>query len=180
MTSALSVAVVLGIAFGAALEQAGLGNARKLIGQFYATDFSVFKVMFSAILTAMLGTFWLGRFGVIDFAALYIPESFLLPQLAGGLVFGVGFAVSGLCPGTACVAAASGRGDGWATMVGMFGGVALCALAFPAIATFYGSTALGVLTVPQWSGLPYGVVVLAIVLVALGFFRLIARHEARA
>ena len=47
-------AVLIGIAFGFALERAGLGSARKLTGQFYGTDFTVFKVMFSAILTAML------------------------------------------------------------------------------------------------------------------------------
>ena len=39
---------------------------RKLAGQFYLTDFTVLKVMLSAILTAMLGAFWLGRFGLID------------------------------------------------------------------------------------------------------------------
>ncbi|HEY3885927.1 MAG TPA: hypothetical protein VGL62_12000 [Vicinamibacterales bacterium] len=50
---------VIGIAFGAALEQAGFGNARKLAAQFYFTDLTVFKVMFSAILTAMPGVFWL-------------------------------------------------------------------------------------------------------------------------
>ena len=56
----------IGIAFGFALERAGLGSARKLTGQFYLTDFTVFKVMFSAIVTAMLGAFWLGRLGVLD------------------------------------------------------------------------------------------------------------------
>ena len=62
---ALWIALGIGIAFGACLERAGLGNARKLVGQFYRTDFTVFKVMFSAIVTAMLGAFWLGRLGVL-------------------------------------------------------------------------------------------------------------------
>ena len=111
-TSALIAAIVIGIAFGWTLERAGLGSARKLTGQFYFTDLTVFKVMFSAILVAMLGVFWLGRIGVLDLSRVYVPETFLLPQLVGGVVFGAGFVVAGLCPGTSCVAAATGRVDG--------------------------------------------------------------------
>ena len=117
------VAILIGIAFGFALERAGLGNARKLAGQFYFTDFTVFKVMFSAILVAMLGAFWLGRLGIIDLRGVYVPETFLAPQLIGGLLFGAGFAIAGLCPGTSCVALATGRGDGLAVVIGMFAGV---------------------------------------------------------
>ena len=57
----LLIALVLGFLFGWFLEQGGLGNARKLAGQFYFTDLTVFKVMFSAIVTAALGVFWLDR-----------------------------------------------------------------------------------------------------------------------
>ena len=63
---ALVTAVGIGVAFGVALERAGLGSARKLVGQFYGTDLTVFKVMFSAIVVAMLGAFWLGRLGMLE------------------------------------------------------------------------------------------------------------------
>src|SRR6476469_9840586 len=106
------IAVLLGIAFGWFLERGGMGNARKLSGQFYLTDLSVLKLMFSAIVTAMLGLFWLSWAGLLDLSRVYVPETFIAPQLVGGLVFGVGFATGGLCPGTSCVAAATGRGDG--------------------------------------------------------------------
>lgn len=177
--TSLALALLIGVAFGASLEMAGLGNANKLAGQFTLRDFSVVKVMFSAILTAMLGTFWLGRLGVISLAALYVPETFLAPQVAGGLVFGVGFVLCGLCPGTACVAAGSGRADGVATMAGLFGGMLLAGLALPYLAPFYGSTALGALTLPDAAGLPYGVVVAAVVLMGVGCFVLIERWEHR-
>src|SRR5204862_7763701 len=121
----LLVAVAIGFAFGVALERAGLGSARKLTGQFFLRDFTVFKVMFTAIVTAALGLFWLGRFGIIDWSRLYVPETFLLPQVTGGLIFGAGFALAGLCPGTSCVAAARGRGDGAAGGGGLFAGVAV-------------------------------------------------------
>ena len=51
----LVVAVLIGIAFGFVLERAGFGRADKLAAQFYLRDMRVFKVMFSAIVTAMLG-----------------------------------------------------------------------------------------------------------------------------
>jgi uncharacterized protein len=179
MSGGLLLALLIGIAFGAALEQAGLGNARKLAGQFYLTDFTVLKVMLSAILTAMLGTFWLGRLGLVDASRIYVPETYLWPQLVGGLIFGLGFALAGLCPGTACVSAGSGRLDGLAAVGGIFAGVLGAGLAFPALENFYRSGARGVVTLPMLTGLPVGMVVLVIVAGALGLFRAIARHEER-
>lgn len=175
----LPLALLIGAAFGACLEMAGLGNANKLAGQFTLYDFSVFKVMFSAILTAMLGAFWLGRLDFIDLASLYVPETYLAPQVAGGLVFGAGFVLCGLCPGTACVAAASGRGDGVAVMAGLFAGMLLTGLALPRFEHFYAGTNLGAFTLADAAGLPYGVVVAGVVLVALGCFALIERWENR-
>jgi hypothetical protein len=177
--NSLALAAAIGVAFGWTLERAGLGSATKLIGQFYLRDFAVFKVMFSAILTAMLGVFWLSRLGVIDLAQIYVPETFIAPQLAGGLVFGLGFVVAGLCPGTSCVAAATGRGDGVATVLGLFAGVLATGLLLPKFAGFYASTPQGTFTLPEALHLPYGTVVLVIAVVALGGFGLAERIEGR-
>ena len=174
---ALAIAVASGIAFGAALERAGLGSARKLTGQFYGTDLTVFKVMFSAIVVAMLGAFWLGRLGVLDLARVAVPETYLAPQLIGGLVFGAGMATAGLCPGTSCVAAASGRGDGVFVLLGVFAGVLATGVAFAPLRGLYEATARGPLTVPGWLGVPYGAVVLAVVAIALVGFRVAERVE---
>lgn len=179
MSEQTILAVVIGIAFGWSLERAGLGDANKLAGQFYLSDFTVVKVMFSAILTAMLGLFWLGRLGLIDLAAIYVPETWLLPQIVGGLIFGIGFVVSGLCPGTACVAVASGRGDGLAAVLGLFAGVVLTGLAWPWMAGFADSTARGALTLPHLTGLPYGVVVAGVTALGLAVFVALERWERR-
>jgi hypothetical protein len=178
--ASLGAGVVIGIAFGVALEQAGLGSARKLAGLFYLADFTVFKVMFSAILTAMLGVFWLDRVGLLDATRLYVPETFLVPQLVGGLVFGAGFVLAGLCPGTSCVAAATGRLDGVSVVGGMFTGVLLTGLSFSWIEPLYGSTPRGALTLPTILQVPAGLVMLGIVVVALMAFRAIGRREAGA
>lgn len=178
--ASLAIALIIGIAFGIALEQSGMGNARKLAGQFYLRDLTVFKVMFTAIITAMLGVFWLGWLGFLDVSRIYVPETFLLPQLVGGVLFGAGFALAGLCPGTSCVAAASGRLDGFAVVVGMFSGVLITGLSFSRLADFYSSTPRGVFTLPQLLGVGEGVIVFLVVLAALAGFKAATALELRA
>jgi uncharacterized protein len=173
----LLLALVIGVAFGWGLETAGLGSARKLVGQFYGRDLTVLKVLFSAIVTTLLGVFWLDRAGLLDVSRVYLPETFLLPQAVGGLVFGIGMVLGGLCPGTACVAAASGRLDGLAVIAGMLIGVTLFAGAFPWIAGFYESTPRGAVTLPELLHLPRGVVVAGVVAMALSAFAAAERIE---
>jgi hypothetical protein len=72
-SASLVVAFLIGIAFGWFLERSGMGSARKLAGQFYLRDLTVFKVMFTAIVTALLGVFWLGWVGVLDVSRIYVP-----------------------------------------------------------------------------------------------------------
>jgi uncharacterized membrane protein YedE/YeeE len=127
----------------------------------------------------MLGLFWLGRLGVLDLTRVYVPETYIVPQLVGGLIFGVGFALGGLCPGTSCVAAATGRLDGAALVLGMWSGVLATGLIFPSLQSFYEKTPRGSLTLPQVFHLSYGLVVLIIVLVAIGGFRVAERIERR-
>jgi uncharacterized membrane protein YedE/YeeE len=168
--ASLAAAVAFGAAFGFALERAGLGSARKLIGQFYGRDLAVMKVMFSALLVAMLGVFWLSRLGQLDLRAVYVPLTYLWPQLVGGLLFGVGLVVAGLCPGTACVAAATGRVDGAFVLLGILTGMVGVGLVLEDFAAFYESGAHGAWTLPELTGLSYGAVVAAVVVLALAAF----------
>jgi rhodanese-related sulfurtransferase len=175
-TGTLMTAPALGFAFGWGLERAGLGSARKLAGQFYLTDLTVFKVMFSALLTAMLGAFWLDRFGLLDLQLVYLPETFVGPQLAGGVLFGAGFLFAGLCPGTSCVAAATGRGDGLAVAGGMLLGVLLFNVGYSQFEDFYNSSALGGVTLSDLAGTSRGVMVGLVVAAALGGFAIAGRR----
>jgi uncharacterized protein len=180
---ALIVALAIGIAFGWFLERSGMGSARKLAGQFYLRDLTVFKVMFTAIVTAMLGVFWLEWIGFLDLSRVYVPETWILPQLAGGIVFGLGFAMAGLCPGTSCVSAATGRIDGLAVVVGMFAGVLGTGLLFRSLQSFYDSTPRGAFTLSDLFSVSEGVVVFVVVAIAIGGFKvaevLERRSEAR-
>ena len=177
LSATLPVALVLGVGFGAALERAGLGSARKLAGQFYGRDLTVLKVMFSALVVAMLGVFWLSRWGLLDLDALYVPPTFVGPQLVGGVLFGAGLIVAGLCPGTACVAAATGRIDGLFVLLGIFAGMIVVGLTLDRYVHFFESGAHGAWTLPQWLDLPYGVVVGAVVVLALVAFAVAERIE---
>jgi hypothetical protein len=178
-SGALMAAPAIGFAFGWFLERGGLGSAPKLAGQFYLTDLTVFKVMFSALLTAMLGAFWLDRIGALQLDLVYLPETFVLPQALGGVLFGAGFLVAGLCPGTSCVAAAAGRRDGAGVMVGMLVGVCLFNLMFDWIAPFYSTTALGAVRLTDLLGVTQGVGVAVVTAMALAGFAVATRVERR-
>jgi len=163
----LIVAFVIGIAFGFVLERAGFGSARKLAAQFYFRDMSVFKVMFTAIVTAMVGLYFLGRVGFIDLSLIYLTPTYLIPQIVGGLILGVGFVVGGYCPGTSVVSAGTGRIDGMVYLAGVVVGLIGYAEIYPLIADWTHSTALGQITLPEFFGLPYGLVVAGVIVMAV-------------
>lgn len=166
----LIIAFVIGIGFGFFLERAGFGSGRKLAAQFYLKDLTVFKVMFTAIVTAMLGLFYLGVLGVVDLSLVYVSPTYLAPQVLGGLILGVGFVIGGYCPGTSCVAAATGRYDGMVYLLGLVTGVLVFGEVFPLVKDFYQSTPLGQVTLPQFFAIPYGFVVFFVVVIALAGF----------
>ncbi|MDX1394179.1 MAG: YeeE/YedE thiosulfate transporter family protein [Gemmatimonadota bacterium] len=169
-TAALLFALGLGVAFGWFLERGGMGNANKLAGQFYFTDLAVFKVMFSAIVTTLLGLYWLSWLGWIELPLVFLPPTYVVPQLLGGVVFGVGFVMGGLCPGTSCVSASTGKTDGFMVVGGMLFGVFAFNELFPLLEGVYRATPMGPVTIPEVIGAPFGVVVFAVVAIAIAGF----------
>jgi len=178
--ASLLVAFLIGIGFGFFLERAGFGSARKLVAQFYLTDLAVFKVMFTAIVTAMLGVTYLAWMGLLDLSLVYLVPTHWAPQILGGLVLGVGFVVGGYCPGTSVASLATGRLDGLVYALGIGAGTVGFAFLFPLLRGLYYATPAGPLTLPQLLHLPYGVVVFAVVLMALAGFYGASLIEARA
>ncbi|MFO0744702.1 MAG: YeeE/YedE thiosulfate transporter family protein [Myxococcota bacterium] len=153
-TVAMALATLIGVAFGFVLERSGFGRADVLSAQFFGTDMRVLKVMFTAIATVVLGIGVLAGTGVLDVGALVIPETFLGPQLVGGLLLGVGFVISGYCPGTAVVAAGSGHVDGLWSLGGVMLGALLFGAVYPLVEGFYTSGGMGVVTFPISSASP--------------------------
>ena len=170
LADSLWLVLLLGIAFGFFLEQGGMGNALKISGQFYFRDMAVLKIMFSAIVTTALGLFWFSKLGWLDYDLIHMLPTFTWPQITGGLIFGAGFVVGGLCPGTSCVALASGRIDGLALLLGLFAGIFLFNESYPLIEPFYRSSDLGPVNLADVFGISHGAVLLMLVLIALAAF----------
>lgn len=166
----LIMAFIIGIGFGFVLEKAGFGSSRILAAQFYFTNMRVFKVMFTAIVTAMLGVFYLSWIGWLDISLVYMTDTYLIPQILGGFILGLGFVIGGYCPGTGVVAFSTGGIDGFIYVVGVALGIFIFDEIYPLIGGFVNSTPMGRVSIPQYFNLPYGLVVFAVVLMALGGF----------
>ena len=177
--ASLVFAFLIGIGFGFFLERGGFGSARKLTSQFYLYDLAVFKVMFTAIVTAMLGVTYLGWMGVLDLSLVYLVPTYWGAQVAGGLLLGVGFVIGGYCPGTSVAAVATGKIDGLVYVLGIVAGTLTFAGLFPLLRGLYLAGSAGAKTLPQVLHLPYGLVVFAVVLMALGGFYGAGLLEAR-
>ena len=177
--AAFIAAGLIGIAFGFALERAGFGSSRKLTAIFYLKDFGVYQVMFTAVITAMLGLQLLDLAGVVEIAALHRMETLPVAQIAGGLLFGAGFVIGGWCPGTALVGAASGKADALLFLGGAAAGSIAFAFAWPALESTLTRGAAGVSTLDGAAGVPPALLPLAVVAMAVISFTLIGAWTRR-
>ncbi|MDD2811093.1 DUF6691 family protein [Rhodoferax sp.] len=126
--------LVCGVLFGFVLENAGFGSPQKLTAQFALRDWSVFKVMFTAILVTAVGLYVLERVGVVDPEGVFVPTALLLAAALGGAFVGAGFAIGGYCPGTSIVGLFSGRADAMVFLLGlMLGTFAFAGIYGPAV-----------------------------------------------
>ena len=173
-------AIALGVVFGLALEGAGFGSARKLTAQFTLRDFSVFKVMFTAVIVAATGLWLAETLGMMPPRSVFIPTLYVWGIAIGGVLIGAGFALGGYCPGTSAIGLASGRWDALVFIAGMVAGVAIFAWGFDAITPLY-REALGSKgqTLDQLLGVPVPVILIAMTAMAVGGFWLGGRLERR-
>ena len=163
--------LLLGMGFGAALEMSGFGDSRKLAAQFYFREMTVLKVMFTGIVVAATLIFLASSFELLDFSRVWVNPTYLAPGIVGGLIMGVGFIIGGFCPGTSVVAASTLKIDGMFFLLGVAFGVFLFGESVEHFETFFQSTFMGRFTIPDWLGLPYGVVLVLLVLMALAMFK---------
>ncbi len=173
-------ALALGVLFGLALEGAGFGSARKLTAQFTLRDFSVFKVMFTAVIVAAAGLWLAEALGMMAPRSVFIPTLYAWAIAIGGALIGAGFALGGYCPGTSAVGLASGRGDALVFIVGMVAGVAVFAWGFDAIfPVYWAAPGPKGQTLDQLLGVPPLAILIALVALAIGGFWLGSRLERR-
>ena len=162
---------LIGFAFGFTLEMSGFGDSRKLAAQFYFTEMTVLKVMFTAIVTAMVLLFGAVGLGILDFSQVWVNTTYIWSGLVGGLIMGVGFIVGGFCPTTSLASASTGKIDGMMFMLGGFFGAALFAETEPLFTNWYNNAGYyGRLTLDQVFGIPTGAVVVLVIFMALFMF----------
>lgn len=162
---------LIGFGFGYVLEISGFGNSKKLAAQFYFKDLTVLKVMFGAIVTAMVLLALSSAIGILNFDLVYVPETHLWPGIVGGLIMGVGFIIGGFCPGTSLVSASTLKIDGIVFVLGAIVGVwAFGETVQPMWDWWNQSGYYGRLTLMDVFHLPTGWVVLLVVLMALFMF----------
>jgi len=146
--STLLWGLLFGICFGFFLHKGGVTKYDVIVGQLLLTDFTVVKIMLSAVVTGMIGIYLMKAFGWVQ---LHPKSGTLGSSVLGGFIFGIGFALLGYCPGT--LSGAMGNGYLDAAVGGVAGiiiGAGLYAVSFPALnKLFKGKADLGDITLPR-------------------------------
>lgn len=104
------LAIILGLSFGFVLQKAGAANPQRIIDMLRLQDFHLMKTIALAIGVSSFALFVLLAISVIDEANLGVKASYV-GVIAGGAILGLGWAISGFCPGTGVVAVGTGRKD---------------------------------------------------------------------
>jgi hypothetical protein len=147
--------LIIGIIFGAALFLSGLANPDKIIGTLRLKDLHAMRVIILFVVIAMLGIWILADF--FNIQNFSIKPAYLLTNLLGGTLLGIGFGLTGYCPGTGLACAAAGRIDALITVLGMFLGALAYILIYPSVIVPLESIPaldLGKATLPQITGIP--------------------------
>lgn len=175
----LIVALLIGIAFGFILEQAGFSSSKKLAGVFYGYDFTVLRVFFTAGVTAMSGVIILGYLGWLDTEFMYINPTYLQAAILGGVIMGFGFIIGGYCPGTSIAGMAIGKIDAMFFVGGGLIGVFLYAELYPWFEGITNASFLGNIRIFNSIGVSQGIFALMLIAVAVGAFAVTTIIEKR-
>ena len=172
-TALLLLAVVFGAAFGFLLHRGGVADYNTIVRQFLLRDFTVIKIMMTAILVGGIGVFTLVQLG---YAQFHVKPADLLAISLGAAIFGVGMVLYGYCPGTALAAIGAGSLHALVGAVGMLVGGAFYALSFDWVkANILPIGAMGKVQLPQLLGVDPAVIFALLAVVAILLFVLIAR-----
>ena len=168
----LVLGLLFGVIFGFLLQKGGVAKYHVLLGVLLLEDFTVVKVMLTAIVVGTVGIFSLHAIGLVK---LHVKPTRYVANILGGLLFGVGFALIGYCPGTGAAALGQGNWDAIAGVIGLMAGSYL----FAETSGLLGKTVMkwgdrGKLMLPELIRVPLGtfllfwVPVLVVAIIALG------------
>lgn len=160
----LALGLVIGMAFGAILQLGGASSYKKIMGSLLLKDMDIIKLILVAIAVGSVGIYALD---LVDMANMSIKPTYIVGIVIAGLIFGVGFAVAGYCPGTCIVASAEGKTDAMVTVLGGLAGALLYAILYPALGGLLGMTNYGEVTLATafgvnglWIAIPFSAILL--------------------
>jgi uncharacterized protein len=172
-------AFLIGTGFGFALEQAGFSSSRKLAGMFYGYDTTVLKVFFTAAIVALIGSQFLGYFGLLNLNQVYVNEFYVTASVVGGVIMGAGFIMGGFCPGTGICAMSIGKIDAMVFVAGGFTGAFLFTESWPVIEGLANAQYRGPVKINEVMGLSPGVFTLLLTAAAVCMFWIAELAEKR-
>ena len=143
----LALGLFTGIVFGFLLQKGRVAKYEVIVGQFLLKDWTVVKTMGTAVVVGAIGVYALVA---ADLASLHIKPVLLGGVATGAVLFGIGMAVLGYCPGTSIAGCGEGRRDAMVGVVGMFAGALLFVAMFPLLQPLIrGLGNLGEVTLPE-------------------------------
>jgi hypothetical protein len=175
----LLIALLIGIGFGFALEQAGFSSSRKLAGMFYGYDTTVIKVFFTAAIVALIGSQLLSFLGLLNLNLVYVNEWYVTASLVGGVIMGAGFIMGGFCPGTGLSALSIGKIDAMSFFAGGLAGAFLFAETYPILQNLANASYKGPVKINEAIGISEGLFILLLIIAAVVLFWLAEVAEKR-
>lgn len=111
--------LVFGFFFGFLLQKGGVAKYDVLVNALRLVDPTVFQVILAAVAVGLVGIHVLARMGLLE------PQpkpTRYAANIVGGVIFGVGFGLSGYCPGTGAAAVGQGNLDAIFVVFGLLAG----------------------------------------------------------
>jgi uncharacterized membrane protein YedE/YeeE len=175
----LAYGLATGLVFGFLLQRGGVTRFQVIVGQFLWKDHTVLKTMLTAVVVGSAGIWAMHLYGDVS---LHVKGVNVLANVAGGLIFGLGMALCGYCPGTGAAALGDGSPRQAACgLLGMLAGAAAYAEVYPALkANLLAVGSLGKLTFPEVTGLSPWLFVAALAVGALALFAALGRGRSPA
>jgi hypothetical protein len=171
----LILGLVTGIFFGFFLQKGQALKYDRQLGMLRLRDFTLVKLILTAILVGMAGVYFFVDLGV---AKLSIKPTVLGANIIGGLIFGLGWGLLGYCPGTSAGALGEGRWDAVWGILGMICGAALYAESYPLMKeTVLTWGDLGKLTIPAMLGINHWPIIILCVIGGVTLFRFLERKN---
>jgi len=164
----LLLGLAIGTAIGAIMQLGGASSYRKILGALLLKDMTIIKLILMTIAVTTVGIYALD---LVHMAHMDIKPTYVVGIAIAGLIFGVGFALSGYCPGTCVLASAEGKSDAFITLLGGLVGAALYALVYPYMGPLLNMTNYGEITLASvfnvtngiWIAVPFSAILLLLV-----------------